>query len=286
MNPDSLADPAAAALALLRHLGDDESAQPPLAETALAFATLDHTGCDPARYYTHLAEIARQIAEVEPEIEPGGPPMERRVAALRFVLADKFGYRGDTAQYSDLANADMMRVIDRRQGLPVALGILYLHAARSRNWAATGLAFPGHFLIRLDAGAERAIIDPFHGGHALDAGALRALLRAVLGEKAILSPDHYQPVDDREVIMRLQSNVKMRLLQEGRVLEALAVVDRMLLMLPRDATLWRECGLINRHLGRLSAAVESVERAMTCCESDAERHQTALLLQKMKAAMN
>ncbi len=41
-----------------------------------------------------------------------------------------------------------MRVIDRRRGLPVALAILYLHAARGQGWAADALRFTGHVVVR------------------------------------------------------------------------------------------------------------------------------------------
>jgi regulator of sirC expression with transglutaminase-like and TPR domain len=66
-----------------------------------------------------------------------------------------------------------MRVIDRRKGLPVTLGILYLHAARAQGWSIVGLSFPGHFLLRIDHKGARAIIDPFNDGQRHDAGAMR-----------------------------------------------------------------------------------------------------------------
>ena len=50
---------------------------------------------------------------------------------LAGLLAGRFGYDGDRLSYDDPQNADLMAVIDRRRGLPVALGILYLHAARA-----------------------------------------------------------------------------------------------------------------------------------------------------------
>src|SRR3546814_19645894 len=80
-----------------------------------------------------------------------------------------------------MVNANLRRVSDRRRGLPVALGILYLHGARAQGWAICGLNFPGHFLLRLDLGAERSIIAPFNGGQPRDAVALRALLKGKTG---------------------------------------------------------------------------------------------------------
>ena len=65
--------------------------------------------------------------------------------ALAEVIARSYGYRGDTESYDDLQNADLVRVIERRKGLPVALSILYLDVARRQGWEAEGLAFPGAF---------------------------------------------------------------------------------------------------------------------------------------------
>ena len=63
--------------------------------------------------------------------------------ALNDIILLKHGYSGDELTYDDLQNANLMRVIDRRKGLPVALGILYLHAARAQGWDRSVSAFPG-----------------------------------------------------------------------------------------------------------------------------------------------
>ena len=88
-----------------------------------------------------------------------------------------------------------------------------MHAARQQGWSAAGLAFPGHFLIRIDHGGERAIVDPFNGGKVCGAGDLRDLLKAMQGADAELTPDHYADVSDREILLRLQNNIKLRLMQ-------------------------------------------------------------------------
>ena len=61
-----------------------------------------------------------------------------------------------------------MAVIDRRRGLPVALGILYLHAARAGGLEACGLNTPSHFLLRISLKGQHALIDPFNGGALVD----------------------------------------------------------------------------------------------------------------------
>ena len=161
-----------------------------------------------------------------------------------------------------MQNANLLRVIDRRKGLPVALGILYLHVGRAQGWPMTGLNFPGHFLIRLGDGGERVVLDPFHAGIERPVGQMRELLKAVAGPDAELRPEHWAAVDDRDILLRLQNNIKLRHLRGDSVGRALEVLEGMLLIAPGDAMLWREAGLLNARIGNLAAAIEKLERFM------------------------
>ena len=62
-------------------------------------------------------------------------------------MVGRYGYDGDRLSYDDPRNADLMAVIDRRRGLPVALGILYIHAARAAGFEARGLEFARPFSV-------------------------------------------------------------------------------------------------------------------------------------------
>ncbi len=75
--------------------------------------------------------------------------LRRARAYLARLLAGRCGYHGDELTYDDFANANLIRVIERRQGMPVALGVIWLHACRAVGWTAHGVDFPGHFLIAL-----------------------------------------------------------------------------------------------------------------------------------------
>jgi regulator of sirC expression with transglutaminase-like and TPR domain len=191
------------------------------------------------------------------------------------------GYDGDRLTYDDLQNANLMRVIDRRKGLPVALGILMIHAARAQGWAMVGLSFPAHFLVRLDSGAERLILDPFARGSVVDAARLRDLLKEVAGEGAELKPSHYEPVPDRAVLLRLQNNIKTRLLRDGKLEAAARVIMRMLSFAPEEAVLWREAGLVEARLGNLKRAIGLIEAWRDKSPGEAQRRQAAVLLQEL-----
>src|SRR3546814_5238706 len=84
------------------------------------------------RYRHHLSLLTRDIAELAGR-QGAADSLEQRLAVLNAVLVERYGYRGDGETYDDMVNANLMRVIDRRRGLPVALGILYLHGARAQG---------------------------------------------------------------------------------------------------------------------------------------------------------
>lgn len=273
------ADTREEAEAILARIGANAGAEIDLAEGALALAALDRPQVPLARYRAHLAELAEEVA-TEASAAAARSGAEQR-ATLARVLFERYGYEGDRLTYDDLQNANLMRVIDRRKGLPVALGILMIAAARAQGWSMVGLGFPAHFLVRLEAGGKRLILDPFAGGAVVDSAGLRDLLKEAVGERGELKPSHYEPVSDRAVLLRLQNNLKMRLLRERKPEAAARVVMRMLTIAPRETQLWREAGMIEAQLGNLKRAIGLIERYRDASATEAERREAALLLQEL-----
>jgi len=210
--------------------------------------------------------------------------------ALPGAVAEDFGFAGDSTTYDDLQNADFARVLERRKGLPVALGIVYIHVARALGHEAAGLNFPGHFLIRVGAGRDRAILDPFHAGRACEAADLRELIQSVRGDEAELSPEHLREVSDTEVLLRLQNNVKLRLLKRDDMPGAIAALETMLAIAPDRAELWFESGVLAAQVERPTAAIAALERFMALSDGNAVAHEArygaAALLQKLRQRLN
>lgn len=252
-----------------------------LAGTALLLAALDHPGTPLQPYHDHLDRLAAETGA----LAGPDPDLATRIDALAAVF-EREGYCGDVATYDDPENADLIRVIDRRRGLPVALAILWLHAARANGWAATGLAFPGHFLIRLETDRGRAIVDPFHGGKVREAGELRELLKQVAGLDAELKPDHYAAVGNRDVLLRLLNNVKLRSLQSGDAARAADIIDRLRLIAPDRIELLREGGLCHARLGNLARAAELLSAFVADAEDGPARAEALALLQRLRGRLN
>src|SRR5258708_20040432 len=134
----------------LRELAAQVSPLLRLGEAALALASFERPRVGLARYRQHLATLARDVGRHG----GAGGDLAARAQALNEIILLKYGYSGDELTYDDLQNANLMRVVDRRKGLPVALGILYLHAARAQGWDSVALGFPGPFLARLPQRAD------------------------------------------------------------------------------------------------------------------------------------
>ena len=152
----------------------------------------------------------------------------------------------------------------------MALGIIWLHAARAAGWGAHGVDFPAHFLIALEGKSVQAIVDVFAGGATLDARDLRALLKRVEGENAELRPGLLRPMSARRVLLRLQNNIMTRRLQAGDLAGALTCTEDMLRIAPDHAELWRQAAVMNQRLDRVSAALRCFDRfLMLVPEGDA-----------------
>ena len=253
-------DEARAALAAAGQLPDAEI---DLAAVALQFARIDAPEADwraAAAHLSALAQAAVAAAGANPEAGTGDPEQRRRL--LADIIHEQFGYAGDSESYDDLANANLIRVVERRRGLPVALGILWLHTAEAADWSAHGVDFPGHFLVAVEGVRAQALVDVFAGGAGLQAPDLRGLIKRVEGEAAELRPGLLRLMGKRAVLLRLQNNIKLRRLRAGDLPGALACTEDMLRLAPDHAALWREAGLMNQRLERITAALDCLDRSL------------------------
>jgi regulator of sirC expression with transglutaminase-like and TPR domain len=205
--------------------------------------------------------------------------------SLSLLLAGQYGYEGDRLDYDDPRNANLMDVITRRRGLPVALGILYIHAARGAGFSATGLNSPGHFLISVGFKGREALIDPFHGGAAIERERLSAPPR--MRPAGSDMPRPADPVSDVEVLVRLENNLKVRALEAGDRTRALEIARRMALLAPKRADIWLELGHLNEASGSLGAARKALERCLALAgKGEAIHNEAALALNNLKRRLN
>ena len=243
----------------LRATGEAGEDDIDIAETALLLAACDRPELALGSYRSHL-DILHDSAH--DAVDRSGATDAHGVADLiGGVISGLYGYRGDAETYDDPRNANLMEVIDRRKGLPVALGIIWLDVGARMGLDLAGLNFPGHFVLRLrtegSGPRDAAIIDPFNGGQVLTSADLLSMIRQVEGPEATLSPDAYAEVATRDILLRLQNNILTRAVRGNDFARAREVVARMIWIAPERAGLRFELGRLEVHDGEMGAAVEA-----------------------------
>ena len=279
-------------LEALEAIGQTADVEIDIGGAALQLARLD--GADSTAAEAYLSELAREAVDLARTVASND--LAARAGALAGLLTGRHGFVGDTETYEDPANANLIHVIERRRGLPVALGILWLHCARAVGWGAHGIDFPGHFLLALEgepvgkskrpASAQQVVLDVFAGGLPLEASDLRALLKRVGGASLELKPGVLQPMSARRVLLRLQENVRVRRLQAEDYVGGLACTEAMLAMAPDAAPLWREAATLNQRLDRIATAIKCYSRFLDLVPAGDAAVQTRAAMDELRTRLN
>jgi regulator of sirC expression with transglutaminase-like and TPR domain len=271
----------------LRRLGQVGDGPHDIAQAALMLAALDHPEKSLAPYRAHLSEIA----EAAKALAGQGADIETAARALSGVIAGRYGYDGERSAFDESANADMISVIERRRGLPVILGILYIHAARAAGMESAGLFSPGHFLLRIARKGNDAVIDAFNGGSVLDRS--RMTVPGIAGPIPITDtrlgdePSPFDPVSDTDVLLRVLNNIRGRAIKAREDKRAAEIAGRMALIAPRRPMIWIELARLQESLGSLSAAKASYDNAVKASRpGDPFRNEAALALNALKRRLN
>lgn len=272
----------------LQAVGAQQDKMIDLAQTAIYLAALEQPGLSLERYQVHLTRLADDVRDRHAALIHAGAQdnVETRLAALKHIIADQYNYTGDNDTYDDLQNASLIRVIDRRKGMPIALGIIYIQIGRMLGWEICGLNVPGHFVCRIDMGSQRIMFDPFGKCAVLQAPDLRRLVKQSLGPNAELSADYYVPAENRTILIRLQNNIKLRRIEAEDYEGALSIVEAMRAIDPAEYRLLLDAGVLYARTNRLQSAIEALEDYIGKAPGDRDRHEAALLLQQIRETLN
>ena len=215
-----------------------------LATAALWLAAEEYPGLQIGGY---LAELDRLAAQVRHELGD----QEGAVAALcalRAVLVEQEGYRGNSDDYYDAKNSFLNEVILRRVGIPISLSIIYLEVARRAGIRMEGIGMPGHFLVRLDYPQGELLIDPFAGGEVLTTADCSRRLKLIYGDDMALSAGHLEPVSSRRILLRMLKNLRFIYIEGRDYARAVGVLERIALVVGETAELRRQRGMLFAHL--------------------------------------
>ncbi|NTV47694.1 MAG: hypothetical protein HGB11_14510 [Chlorobiales bacterium] len=91
-----------------------------------------------------------------------------KVFMLSVVLYDREGYNGNSSNYYDPDNSFINCVVDRKLGIPITLGTLYLILAQRVGLPIYGVNMPAHFMLKYERDHHELFIDPFNKGRILE----------------------------------------------------------------------------------------------------------------------
>lgn len=211
-----------------------------LVHAALLIAAAEYPDLD-VPYY--LARLSAWAGAVCGRVAPHAG-VAIRLRQLNRFLFDELGFSGDTQNYYDPRNSYMNEVLERRQGIPITLSVIYMELGHRLALDLAGVSFPGHFLVKLPYGGGEVVIDPYHGGITLSAADLTRRLKSVL-DMDIDSPAPFlAAVDNKHILVRMLHNLKAIYLHEGKVGKTIGVINKILLINPALADEYRERGLL------------------------------------------
>ena len=120
--------------------------------------------------------------------------------------------------------------------------------------------FPGHFLLRISKSDEYVLIDPFNEARLVVNEDLQKLFRRIHNQNMPQKSDFVQSVSDRDVLVRLQNNIKIRALREGDKERAIKILQSIVLITPTSVEFLAELAMLEASSGHIKSAVERLER--------------------------
>jgi regulator of sirC expression with transglutaminase-like and TPR domain len=206
-----------------------------------------------------LSEIDALAAKLKQRIAADTAPLARLRYLNRYFFQE-LGFAGNVNNYYAPENSHLHHVLATRRGIPITLALIYIEIAQQIGLEARGVSFPGHFLIKLKMPQGEVVIDPFNG---------RSLSRDDLDERIApyrrrhgLAGDAELPLGlflqtaaPRAIVARVLRNLKEihRGAEDWPAL--LAVMQRLVVLLPEDWEERRDRGLVRAELGDAEGAL-------------------------------
>ncbi len=239
-----------------------------LLEAAVAVAQDDDAALDVQGVLAQIDELAERLRR---RLPADAAPLQR-LRLFNTYFFHELGFSGNVNNYYDRANSALPEVLRTRRGIPLTLALLYVELATQIGLQAHGVAFPGHFLVKLHLPRGEVVIDPFRGRSRAREDLEERLLpfRPARGPQARAAreagpPDesvplglYLQAATPRDTIARLLRNLK-EIHRSARDWPRLAKVQRRLvILLPDDWDERRDHALALSQLGRHALAADEL----------------------------
>jgi regulator of sirC expression with transglutaminase-like and TPR domain len=238
-------------------VADDENFS--LLEAAISLGQDDNPALDTQSV---LHQIDAHAARLKSRLPADAGPRQR-LRILNQFFFQELGFAGNVNNYYDPANSMVAAVLETRRGIPITLALLYIEFASQAGLTARGVSFPGHFLVKLKLSEGEVVLDPFTG-QSLSRERLDELLlpyrrrQGLVGELDVPLGVFLQAAAPRDVLARMLRNLKEIYRAAADAPRLLAVLNRLVVLLPQAWDERRDRGLVLADLGAVDAAVHDL----------------------------
>ena len=237
----------------------------PLLEAAASLAQDEEPALDVEQV---LDDVDRLLRRVQSRLAPHADELTR-LAVLTQVFYKELGFGLNANDYYAPENSYLQEVLRTRRGIPISLAVIWLELAQGLELNAQGISFPGHFLMKVALDAGLVVIDPADG-QSLGVDTLAERLApyrdeadrqagADLDEGETPLGLYLQACPPRDLLARMLRNLKEIFRSQEDWPRMLAVMERLVVLLPDDMGERRDRGLVHAELGHAGQALSDLQ---------------------------
>ncbi|MES2401294.1 MAG: tetratricopeptide repeat protein [Pseudomonadota bacterium] len=259
----------------------------PLLEAAISLAQDEYPDLDVQQV---LGDVDQLMARIKRRLPADASALQKLRLLNQFFFHD-LNFGGNINDYYDPDNSYLNAMLKTRRGIPITLAVLWLELAGGLGLNARGVAFPGHFMVKVNLPKGQVVIDPFTG---------QSLSREELSErlepfrqKSRLDEEFEMPIGlylqsapPREIISRMLRNLKEIHKTQEDWQRLIAVEDRLIVLQPDAWPEYRDRGLAWAVQGHAERAVPDLEKYLEQAEDAQDLDTVARRLEQLRRETN
>jgi regulator of sirC expression with transglutaminase-like and TPR domain len=237
-----------------------------------------------------LGDVDQLLARLWRRLPTDAGPLQKLRALNQFVYRD-LNFSCNFNNYSDPDNSYVHVVLRTRLAIPISMAVIWLELAQGIGLKARGVAFPGHFMVKVNLSEGQVVIDPLTG---------QSLSREELAERLEPYRDMVSRFDEqevplglylqaalpREIISRMLHNLKEIHAAQEDWHRLVAVLDRLIVLMPQAWPEYRDRGLAHAEAGHPGPALEDLETYLANAGAVIDRPAISARVAELRQAMH
>ena len=255
----------------------------PLLEAAVSLAQDEYPELDVQQV---LSDVDQLQARLKRRVSADASALQKLRLLSQFFFRD-LGFGGNVNDYYDPDNSYMNAILKTRRGIPISLAVLWLELANGLGLNARGVAFPGHFMVKVNLPKGQVVIDPFTG-QSLSREELSERLEPFRKQRGLdESLDaplglYLQSAPPRDIISRMLRNLKEIHKTQEDWQRLIAVTNRLIVLHPDAWAEYRDRGLAWAVQGQPALAVPDLEKYLAHAEDAPDLDVVALQVASLR----